>query len=244
MKFYQAIAQNYDHIFPFKPAQLAFIEREIDKNCKVCEIGFATGSLLIQLLKKGYQMQGLELDSTLQKLAEGKVIQHQPDYDFGLLRCADMRNIAELYLNEQLDAILCLGNTLVHLSSLVEIEKFFADIYSILKSNGKLILQIINYERIFNLKLTGLPTIENEFIRFERFYDYRSDDRFVDFRTKLVSKQDSQSLQNNIRLLALRKGEIEQISKKIGFSQIGFYSNWQHTKWNDDGIPLICVLQK
>jgi SAM-dependent methyltransferase len=70
--------------------------------------------------------------------------------------------------------------------------------FNVLKPGGTLAIQILNYDFILESSMTRLPLIENETIRFERYYEFSSGQAgpLVDFITKLTIKKDSLVLDN------------------------------------------------
>ena len=101
---------------------------------------------------------------------------------------ADLVEIGATFSGKRFDAILCLGNTLVHLPSPREIGKFMKDAFALLHAGGALIFQIVNYDRALDKRITELPLIDNDVLQFERFYDFDSDAPRIRFRTRLKLK--------------------------------------------------------
>lgn len=231
---------NYDDVFPTNIAQISFINNELAHKSKILEVGSATGNLAFGLEKKGHLVSGIEMDEAMVKIANSRKKNLQ-SVEFEIL---DLQLLASHFTKNSFDSIICVGNTLVHILDLEKIQEFFLSSYNLLQPGGKLILQIINYDCIFNNMLKGLPFIENEKIKFERYYDYQAHDRKVNFRTVLTVKSSGEKLHNTIPLLALRKSEIEKMVSKARFSQLDFYGNWQRSPFNKQSLPLILVATK
>jgi glycine/sarcosine N-methyltransferase len=83
----------------------------------------------------------------------------------------DMRKIGEYYGRESFDALYCLGNTLVHLEGPEQIGIFLDAAFKLVKPDGVLILQILNYDHIVDDHINELPEIKTEKLRFSRWYE-------------------------------------------------------------------------
>jgi len=151
---------------------------------------------------------------------------------------APLRESLEFGLNA-FDAVICFGNTLVHLEGPDQILDFLRQSRSVLKKNGKLLFQIINYDRIIDQHIKGLPTIENEKIKFVRNYYYQPDQNIIDFETILTIKESGDKIENTIQLYPLRKVESNELLSKAGFSKNLFYGNFKREALNENSIPLI-----
>jgi len=240
MNFYENIVKSYDDIFPINPHQIKFINDIMKPYSAVLEVGSATGNLSFGLAKKGHSVTGIELDSAMLEVANSR----NNDSNSVNFESLDLLLIPEKFTENSFNSVICVGNTLVHILDIESIQDFFNNCYSILKPAGKLVLQIINYDRIFQGNLKGLPFIENDKIKFERYYDYESQDRTVDFRTALTVKPSGEVLNNTIKLLALRKHEIEKMASSAGFSKLEFFGNWMSSPFNKESLPFIMVATK
>jgi len=240
MNFYENIVKSYDDIFPVNPHQIKFINGLLKPGSSILEVGSATGNLSFGLAKSGQYVIGIELDKAMVEVAESR----NSESNSVKFEPLDLRFISERFSKSSFDSVICVGNTLVHIMEMKSIQDFFKNSHNILKPEGKLILQIINYDRILRGKLKGLPFIENDKIKFERYYDYKPEDRAVNFRTVLTIKSSGEVLYNNIQLLALRKHEIEEMIKTAGFSKLDFFCNWIYSPFNQESLPLILVATK
>jgi len=125
--------------------------------------------MAIGLTKAGGEVTGIDLDSRMIEIAKKKALIKKVAVKFSV---GDMMRLEEDFKARSFDMAVCLGNTLVHLQSAGAIEDFLRGVYNILKRNGKFISMSINYNRILNHNVKGLPTIDNAYIKFERKYKY------------------------------------------------------------------------
>lgn len=243
MDFYDSISQWYDDIFPLNHQQVSFVLKNssFSDSRKILDIGCATGSLALELCKHDIIATGVDLDNELLKIAVKKSFNACQHINF---RQVDMCNLRDTFSNRKFDTILCLGNTIPHLTNIDEIESFFSDVNSLLFPGGKFIFQIINYDRIIDKKIPSLPTIENEKIKFVRNYYPSQGQRFVNFETILTIKHNGDTITNTIPLLALRYLEMQQIATNIGFKEQNWFGGFDGSPLIMDSLPLIGVLTK
>lgn len=234
MDFYDSISKYYHHIFPLNKAQIGFVKNshtEDTQKLSILDIGCAIGDLSLELSQSFKEVVGIDLDKGM--IEKAKNIQHLS---------FELRNMLEIeqdFGNGRFDLIACFGNTLVHLESEEMVLDFLRKANEVLKENGKLLFQIINYDRIIDQNINHLPTIENDEIKFERNYTYHSDKKIVDFETILTVKENNQQISNNIPLLALRKDKVLELLEKAGFKKISFYGNFKRDELNSNSQPLI-----
>lgn len=238
MSFYMSIADYYEEIFPPNKMQIEFVQQAfINTNTlSVLDIGCGIGTLSFELSGLFRKVTAIDLDGAMLNVANSK--SHE-SVSKPLFRQLDMQNIQNEFGSNTFDAVLCFGNTLVHLNGPDEVLNFFKQAKSILKENGKLLFQIINYDRIIDQRINGLPTIENEKIKFVRNYSYHAEQNILDFESILTLKDSGEKIENTIQLYPLRKSEIENLLEKSGFSEWQFYGNFKMDEFMRTSIPLI-----
>ena len=238
MDFYESISKYYHHIFPLNRMQLQFIESSHSKpssQVSILDIGCAIGDLSMELAESYQKVTGIDLDQGMiaKAIEKGKKFKN---LDFQL---QNMLELNSAFAPNSFDIIACFGNTLVHLNSDEEILQFFTNAKAVLKKGGKLLFQIINYDRIIDQKIDYLPTIENEVIKFERNYEYHQSTEKVDFETILSIKENNSTIRNCIPLLAIRKASIQDLLQKAGFIDITFFGNFKREPLTENSMPLI-----
>jgi SAM-dependent methyltransferase len=238
MDFYESISKYYHHIFPLNRMQLQFIESSHSKassELSILDIGCAIGDLSLELAESYQKVTGIDLDQGMMAKANEKG-KNFNNLDFQL---QNMLELESDFGQKSFDIIACFGNTLVHLNSEEEVLMFFTNAKATLKKDGKLLFQIINYDRIIDQHIDHLPTIDNDFIKFERNYQYHENNGKVDFETILTIKSSNDRIKNCIPLLAIRKASIESLLKEAGFANISFFGNFKRDPLTENSMPLI-----
>ncbi|WP_010663950.1 class I SAM-dependent methyltransferase [Marinilabilia salmonicolor] len=242
MSFYQSIAPYYDYIFPPSAMQVAFINSKMGgvRSKQILEAGCGTGNLALKLAEQKVLVEGIDLDPEMVSAAREKAGASE-NVRFTQM---DILKLSEKWPPNTFDAVVSFGNTLVHLIDKQQIRQFFLNAKDVLKPDGMLMVQIIHYDRILDQEIGGLPTIDNDEIRFERFYDFNESEDVVDFRTFLTVKKSGKEIRNSVKLLPLRKGQTERLLQECGFKNIRFYGSFKEDDLTSDSVPLIFTAQK
>ena len=229
-KFYNEIAEKYDYIFPLSPAHQTFFASELYGKT-VLDVGAATGNLTAHLLSQDYEVTAIDLSKRLIAEAAKKGIVVQP------LNMLDIEQLAIF------DNIVCIGNTLPHLDSKTSVQLFLQKAYGQLTQKGKLILQIVNFQKYFFQKqgnyLGNLPLIANDKVKFERFYYLNDSDKII-FKTIL-----DDTIENEELLQPIFSNELTDWLIKIGFKNLKLYGNFKKDPFEaEKSMALIVSAEK
>jgi glycine/sarcosine N-methyltransferase len=236
MDFYQSIAGQYDYIFPFDKPQHDFVAGSLPLSGekRILDLGCGTGSLDISLVQSGYDVVGIDLDAAMIEMAvsKGKAL---PNLTF---RQMDMRDIGKEFSPSSFDIMICFGNTLVHLPARDDVLSVLKEANALLRQKGKFLLQILNYDHILEVRMPGLPSIDNEFVRFDRNYFYHKDGS-ITFATQLTDKSNGRIIKNEVSLFPLRKAELETMLNDAGFRNVRFYGDFRKNPPASESLPLV-----
>ncbi len=240
--FYSSIAPYYQYIFPFNPAQINFLKHLLPYNgARILDVGCATGELAFALTHFGFPTWGLDFDGQMIQIAQKT---KNEDSMFPVFEQLDMLQIGEHFPESYFDTIICFGNTLVHLLSEDDILKFIDSAFKILSPEGKLTIQILNYQHILEAQVKSLPLIDNEHIRFERNYEFGDNSEQIDFSTKLTVKSTGQEICNSTKLYAISQNKLQELVEKAGFINIEFFGNFDREPLATNSLPLVLTCQK
>ena len=229
-QFYNCIAEKYDFIFPLSPAHQTFFASEL-RGKTLLDVGAATGNLTAYLSSQGYEVTAIDLSERLIAKAAEKGITVQQ---------LNMLNIDEL---STFDNIVCIGNTLPHLDSKASVQLFLQKAYKQLTQGGKLVLQLVNFEKYFAQQqgdyLGSLPLIANDKVKFERFYYLNSEGK-IRFKTIL-----DDTIENEELLQPILANGLTQWLSQIGFQAIDLYGNFKKDPFDPNAsMALIIVAEK
>ena len=241
-QFYTSIAKYYQHIFPFNPAQVNFLKQVLPYNgAKILDVGCAIGDLSFALTHFGFPTWAFDYDAQMIEMAQNTKTE---DTMFPVFEQLDMRLIAERYPENYFNTVICFGNTLVHLLTDEDILTFLNSAYKVLAPEGKLTIQILNYQYILDNQIKSLPLIDNEHIRFERNYEFEKGSELISFITKLTVKSTGEEIGNSVKLYAIRKNEIHKFLEESGFKSIEYFGNFNGEPLQENSLPLIFTCQK
>ncbi len=238
MDFYKKLSYYYDRLFPLNKVELNFIINELGlkKSEKILELGCGTGEFSLALLSSGLDVIGIDLDNDMIENAKQKNKNYVDNFYQLNMLC-----IQDKFKQQNFDGIICLGNTLVHLDGVEKITSTLLNIYNLLCNRGKIIIQIVNYDRILNKNITSLPTIELETVKFDRIYTPGSK---ITFKTVLYDKTKCESYENETELYPLKQKELNEILIQCGFKNIMWYGNFNGESYQPDSYASIAVAEK
>ena len=138
------------------------------------------------------------------------------------------------------DNIVCIGNTLPHLDSKASVQLFLQKAYGQLSQGGKLILQLVNFQKYFAQQqddyLGNLPLIANDKVKFERFY-YLNKEGKIRFKTIL-----DDTIENEELLQPIFADELIQWLTQIGFQTINLYGNFRKDPFDPNASMALIIV--
>ena len=224
-EFYRVIRECYDNIFPLSKKQVDFIVRNFERGCKILEVGCANGKLS-NALSENFGIVGIDVEDEFVEIAKSRF----PEVDFLTLNMLDVDSLPGMY-----DGIVCFGNTLAHINH-SDVQEFLNKAYSKLISGGKILMQIVNYDYILGNMVGELPLIDNDVVRFERYYDHG--DKFI-FRGKLEVKRSGLQFESEVELFPILSNELTAMLEEAGFDDIMLFGSFDGEVFNNSSKALI-----
>lgn len=231
---YSNISQYFKQIFPLNETTANFLLKTFANERKILDMACGDGKYTIPLTTNNHEVVGVDNNAAMIETAKGI-------NPLATFYCSDFLQLTTQVNASYFDGIFCIGNSIVHLANEIEITQALQQLYQVLKPRKKCVLQIVNYDRIFNQQLDHLPTIKNENIVFERLYHYHSN--IIDFHTKLIV--DTQLIQEqHQKLYGIRKNELTNIAQAVGFDITAVYGNYNLEPWSEASFYTIFILEK
>jgi 2-polyprenyl-3-methyl-5-hydroxy-6-metoxy-1,4-benzoquinol methylase len=245
MSFYETLSRYYDDIFPYSPDQHRFVEQYMPAQGRILDVAAGTGNLAAALADSGYQVTALDVDSSMvERIRVKQQTGKAPAFDTLLM---DMRGLDHLPA-EHYHAVLCVGNSLVHLNDLTEIADSVIQMYDRLVPGGTLILQNVNYDRILRDRVKELPVIERGLaegtLTFRRFYELEEDG--IQFQGRLTLEMDGaqEVYENSVRLLPMQSEELLHIAEQYGLPVPDLYGGYKQEPYQTGSTALVAVFRK
>lgn len=244
MKIYDLIADNYERIFPLEKEKIDFIQKLIPPPAKIFDAGCATGELALALYTAGYSVYGVDLNTAMitraEQAASLRHTQMQAAENTVEFYSEDMRSVRT---QKNLSAVLCFGNTLVHLPNRDEVSAFFTSVYESLNPEGFFIFQILNYDKILAEKRVSFQIKEDTNFIFKRRYEFPPGEK-VDFIIEFTDKNTEKTQSDSTPLLPLQKKDLYLFLENAGFKNIRSYSDYKGTKSDLSEFATVYTAQK
>lgn len=239
MNTYQGIVSYYDRIFPLNRKKVDFVLSALGPragDASLLEAGCGTGSLSLALADRLTRVVAIDLEEEMirEALRKAADLEWKPEF-----LSLDMLTIKKHFTHQSFDAVACFGNTLVHLPGLEEIGRFLDASRRVLKENGALLLQIVNYRYILDSGVRSLPVIENDTVRFLRFYDLEEEGKRIRFRTVLEVKRSGRVIESSVDLCPLERNVMEKLLVRSGFRCISVFENFNRKPVSDTSLSLV-----
>jgi len=239
LDFYQSISAYYDRIFPTDPTALSFLDSRAGPGSRILDIACGTGGYSIALAERGHRVTGVDLDGAMIRSARSKARDLDDALDF---RVMDMLSMTDA-LDPGFDLVFCIGNSLVHLETDEQIGQLLDDCRTLLRPEGVLVVQIINYDRILAKGLTSLPTLRDDAaaLEFLRAYDLDPAGRVVIFRTELRvgGDEDQRVIRNQIPLRIVTSEQLTRLVRTAGFQSLELFGGFDGRPLGPESLPLI-----
>jgi SAM-dependent methyltransferase len=130
------------------------------------DLGCGSGFQSIPLAENGFRVTAIDLSDTL--LAELETRRNGLEI---IPVHADLRDFAK-FVPERVELVVCMGDTLTHLSGLNEIERLIRDIYDRLVEGGKLVLGFRNFMQELPREARTIPVRSDDATVFTCFLEY------------------------------------------------------------------------
>lgn len=232
MSFYQTLSRYYDGIFPAGEKEMAFVNTLLKGRKRLLDVGCGTGNKTVVLAKGREFVSAFDLDEGMIEKAR-----ERPEAKNINFLALNMLDLEKVFAPASFDAVVCLGNTLAHLTETGGLGRFFRQVRGVLEPGGIFIAQLLNYSRIIEQKIDALPLVDTEHVVFERGYEWRGVD--MHFVTELRVKATGERFHNDIILRPIVKFSIDGALESAGFGLVDHYGSYAGELYGADSYHLI-----
>ncbi len=236
--FYESISAYYDEIFPASPQTVRFLSEHCRPQGRLLDVACGTGNHALELARRGFQVTGVDLDQTMLEVARKKSIGQKIRFVAG-----DMCRLVDLLGGEApFDTVFCIGNSLVHLGNEDDILQALRQMYALLAPAGKLVAQIVNFDRVLRDQSFELPLLSSASsgLTFKRVYEYDPQRRHVLFCSEL-NLPSQPAIRNAIPLLILESPALRSLADRAGYRHTSLYGSYAKDPHSADASALILV---
>jgi glycine/sarcosine N-methyltransferase len=242
-EFFDSVSSFYDKMINFdtavarrKEALQNFIEEGM---FSAADVGSGTGLDSISLSLLGLNVTGFDISRSMIERAELNSRLYNTSINF-VKSPADQ--LPEEY-SGKFDIAFSLGNTIANVNR-NKITDAFKSIYKILKPNGRLVIQILNFDNIMLHKDRIVNITEKEYWYYIRFYDFLDEE--INFNI-LKFRKDNPS-ERQLDTTILYRYSLEELKKLMidaGFKNITFYANLVRKEFDPvDSKDMVITAEK
>lgn len=242
-EFYNSIAESYSDMVSLEKqikSKISFFKQFINDKIKTAvDLGSGSGADSIALAKLGLKVTAFEPSTEMVKQAKENFNEQNVQVDIYNNKIADINKS----FHNSFDLVVSLGNTFANINN-EEIEQSVVKVLALLKSEGKAIIQLLNYEKILKEKERIINISESGEMQFIRFYDFIGDSVF--FNILSFRKDNFQERQLiTTEMFPYTKSFLEKLFNKNNFSKIEFFGDMKFNQFNEKSSKdLIIILEK
>jgi glycine/sarcosine N-methyltransferase len=197
---------------------------------RILDLGSGTGEHARFLAAQGFQVVGIDRSESMLASAREEPVPENLQFVLG-----SITEVARL-TEGQFGAAICLGNTLPHLVTDAELADMLSGLRARLAAGAPLLLQVLNYERIFSrrerhLPLNFRPDDEGEIV-FLRLLEPQDDGTVLFFPSTLRLRPDHDPplelvSSKRVHLRGWRPSEVEAAMEAAGFGERRLYGDFE-----------------
>ena len=220
-----------------------FIEKIIARDYKqgkpelVLDLGCGTGSMTLELARRGYDMTGIDYSPEMLDIARNRAIDEGLESKM-LWLCQDM---TEFELYGTVDVTVSCLDSLNHLTGNQDLESCLKLVHNYLIPDGLFIFDINGKYKFENIYSDNSYVIEQDgsFCVWQNYYDEKS--KLCDFYITLFKEGQNGTYRRydevqTEKMYTLRT--VKSLLKKCGFELIGVYSDFDFTEGTDNNERL------
>ncbi len=238
---YDAFSADYDRFvnwdsrlgfeMPFLLRQLEPLAHADGQPARVLDAACATGRHAIALALNGFASAGADLSPAMIAQAQNNAAQAEVSTPF---LTAGFGALKVAFENDPLfpfDTVLCLGNSLPHLLTPVDLASALADFCAVLRPGGKVVIQNRNFDAVLMQHERWMDPQayqdESQEWLYTRFYDFDTDGLITFNIVTLYRKQGGnwQQRVTSTRLRPLRQAEMTAALVATGFGEIATFGS-------------------
>ena len=233
----QNLVEYYDELYPVSEAQKKFFNSiSLDYQQPVRFLRTSCGAGLFEhfLARDGADVTGIEYFPELLRSANLRRRNQLMSIRFFQMSELDMaRFLGKGFYN----VLFNLSNRLIYIHDKTLLRKFFFDAKQLLSENGKLILELYNYDK-FNQSGMFLPVRESLRAKMTTSLELSADGKWTVNKTIETGSGRILPVMENEVVFLPKPSEIELFAKEAGFSDVMLYSGFDMSPFtgNEDTV--------
>jgi SAM-dependent methyltransferase len=249
LEFYDQLSDSYDQMISWPTrigAEGSFFKKlTTDNKIKSSlDLACSTGFHVIMFRRLGLDAVGVDASQKMVEKARANAVTCGVTVEFIL---GDFTSLSKRF-SEGFDIITCLGDTISHLRSKLELKKALQEIYKCLNPGGLLVIQNRNYDHLVKNRIRFSPPTGSrngsEETLFFRLLDFNP--KSIDFSVVTFHRHENRwdSVVRTAEIFPYFRSELEGLLKGVGFKKMDFYRNFNFEDYDKNGTDLIVVCEK
>jgi glycine/sarcosine N-methyltransferase len=247
---WDALSADYDRFVNWEgrlAEEMPFFESLLAEHevRRVLDVACGTGRHAIALAQRGYEVLGTDISESMVTRARQNAGAAGAHVVFLQASFGEL----EAWVGEPYHALLCLGNSLPSLLSEDALKDALADMAGVLVPGGLLVVQNLNYDRVWPQQQRFMPLQthrqgDEEWLFF-RFVDFHNET--LTFNMVVLHKDDGAWSYRSeaTELRPIFKQDLERLLKQTGFADLDFYGDYRFNPYQQDtSSDLIVVARK
>ena len=221
--FYNSVSVYYDKMIDFDSSlkkRKELLSTFINPHIKsVADVGCGTGVDSISLSQLGLEVTSFDPSTEMISIAKTNSEKYNCKINFNNFAVDE---ISKTFYNK-VDMVVSLGNTLANIP-FGKIEISVAKLFKMLKKDGSILIQILNYEKILREKKRIVNITKKSGEYFLRFYDFGKKDltfNILRFNADQTTKKELIST----KIFPYTSKELKKVFKETGFKKIELFGN-------------------
>lgn len=241
MELYENIAEYYDELYPASGELKKFYAEETKRfisPVKHLSLCCGSGTFEHYLAKGDADVTGLETVPSLLESANRKKRTQLMALRFFQMSTLEMcRFLGKGFYN----VISILNSRIIFTHDPTLMAKLFYDCRQLLMPDGKLIIQLPNFEK-FKGESIKLPVRESIRVKLFTKIQTTPDGRQFLYQNLETGSGKYVQVTEDAEILPLTKKQIEQYARSAGFSKLDYYGDYLRSEFTPDSDELIVVI--
>lgn len=212
---------------------------------RVLDVACGTGHHAIALAERGYEVLGVDVSEGMIAKARANARAGASAASFEPAGFTELRDV----VTDPYDAALCLGNSLPSLVTEAELRSALTGMGEELVSHGSLIVQNLNYDRVWPRRQRFMPLESHsdgdEEWLFFRFVDFHRET--LTFNMVVLFRRDGtwNYRAETTDLRPIFRDDLARLLEDVGFASMQFFGDYDHNPYDEqESSDLIVVARK
>lgn len=232
MKSYGELAQVYDRLMDhldwsrITDFYLALANRLGYQGGPVLDLACGTGNIMLELLRKGCQVWGVDLAEKMLAVADRKI------YEAGFKPMLLRQDMREMRLPQSFELVICAFDSLNYLLDERDVRKALRNVYKVLDKGGLFLFDVHSFYKFRVLLGNRTITWSEEDLAYIWQNCYRPRSRICTMKLDIFLRQEDQSYRRLRELHRERYYSLIFITRMLadqGFQNLGVFGDMKYT---------------